>query len=373
MGENSAIKALVIVTDYPGEGRAEAHRFVHVRNKYYLSCGIDITVLNFAAEKDYTYEGIRVISSKTYKGNCFDYEILVSHQPNIRQHYAFMKKYGDRFKHFILFFHGHEVLRFSKVYPRPFPYVTQSKIKLLMQDVYDLFKLKIWHNYIPRIINKSSLIFVSKWMLDEFIKATKTDLSIIQGHYDITYNCVGRDFEINDFNYQTNKQFDFITIRSNIDGAKYCIDIVNNLAKNNPDARFLVVGKGRYFDYNEKAANLTWEDRSLNHTEIIQVLNTARCGLMPTRTDAQGLMMCEMATFGMPLITSDLPVCHEALDSFINVAMISNTELPSNLLEICERLESGEPFPKNKSYFNENTSAHEVKVIQNCISELNKE
>ena len=32
---------------------------------------------------------------------------------------------------------------------------------------------------------------------------------------------------------------------------------------------------------------------------------------MPTRADAQGVMACEMATFGIPLITSNIDVCKE--------------------------------------------------------------
>ena len=60
---------------------------------------------------------------------------------------------------------------------------------------------------------------------------------------------------------------------------------------------------------------------------------------MPTRTDAQGLMMCEMASIGIPLITSDIPVCHESLGNFNNVAMINNENYNLNLEEILNSLE----------------------------------
>lgn len=358
------IRALILVTDYPGANRKEAHRFVHVRNLFYQTNGIDVTVLNFAAGEDYQYEGIRVISLQTYRTLAEEYDVLISHQANIRQHYLFMRQYGDRFPHFVLFFHGHEVLRFSRTYPKPYSFVSSSKIKSLLQDIYDLYKLSVWRRYIPQIIDKTSLIFVSQWMFDEFQKATHLTPDDLKDHYDITYNCVGKLFEEKTYDTKTSKVYDFVTIRSNLDGSKYCIDIVNELAKNNQEAKFLVVGKGRFFEKNSKAVNLHWENRTLNHQEIIDVLGTARCALMPTRTDAQGLMMCEMATFGIPLITSELPVCHEALDSFQNVCMISNDSVDTKLLPICETLEAGLPYPKNKVYFNENTSAHEVEVIK---------
>ena len=37
---------------------------------------------------------------------------------------------------------------------------------------------------------------------------------------------------------------------------------------------------------------------------------------MPTRRDAQGVMSCELATYGIPIITSDLSICHEILDDY---------------------------------------------------------
>ncbi|MBE5878733.1 MAG: glycosyltransferase family 4 protein [Lachnospiraceae bacterium] len=366
-----AIKALVLATFYPSENGKEAHRFVHVRNLYYQEQGIDVTVLCFGTKEDYVYENIRVISLKTYKRQKEEYDLLISHQANIRNHYLFLKKYSKRFPHIVFFFHGHEVLRFSKTYPKPYDYVTNSSLKVMARDVYDCFKLFIWKKYIPRLIDKSKLVFVSKWMLEEFLKATKLQFSDIDGHYEITYNGVGKAFQENEYNSKIDKQYDFVTIRSNLDGSKYCIDVVNELARNNSQYKFLVVGKGEFFSHNVKADNITWCDKTMNHDEIIKTLQTARCALMPTRTDAQGLMMCEMATFGMPVITSDLPVCHEALDGFANVAMISNEVFNCDLGEICEKLESGMPYVKDERYFSENTSAHEVCIFNSIMSERN--
>ena len=120
------MKVLVLTTFYPGGGSTETHRFVHVRNLYYQQCGIDLKVLCFEAKKNYEYEGIRVITLDEYKKRNEKYDILISHQPNIRQHYQFLKKYGNHFPHFVLFFHGHEVLRFKTAYPQPFNYVNKS-------------------------------------------------------------------------------------------------------------------------------------------------------------------------------------------------------------------------------------------------------
>lgn len=361
-------KCLIIVTNYPGGGSKEAHRFVHVRNLFYVSSGLDITVLSFSAKHDYKYEGIKVITLDTYKSGNEKYELLISHQPNIRQHYRFIKKYGKKFNKYMLFFHGHEVLRFKTTYPEPYTYVSKTPLKNLLRDFYDQFKLAVWHKFIPQIINKSMLVFVSNWMLEEFLRSTKLTPDDLLTNYSITYNCVGKLFQDTEYDFKSIKDYDFVTIRSNLDGSKYCIDFVTELAKNNPKSKFLVIGKGKFYSYNTKPDNVIWENRVLNHEEIIKVLQKSRCALMPTRTDAQGLMMCEMATLGMPVITSDLPVCHEALDLFKNVSMIKNENAGVDLESICKKLEEKMPYKKQDCYFNTNTSLHEVHIIKSMIS-----
>ena len=68
----------------------------------------------------------------------------------------FLRKYGKRFAKFIFFFHGHEVVRVSKVYPESYDYKkSESKLYRKMRDVYDKFKLWIWHDYFPKVLEKS--------------------------------------------------------------------------------------------------------------------------------------------------------------------------------------------------------------------------
>lgn len=356
------IEVLVAVEDYVNYKNTVAHRFVHVRNLYYQKHNINVTVLNFRASKEYTIDGIRVINLKKYQKEqkCFD--VLICHQANIKHHYVFLKRYGTKFKKFIFFFHGHEVLNINKTYAKPYDYILKSNLKYCVQNIYDNIKLYIWRKYYSSVIEKSKFVFVSKWMLNEFIKWVKIPYLKIKNNSYITYNCIGEEFENSVFDVKRKKLYDFITIRSNLDGSKYCIDIVNELAKYNPTLNFLVVGKGEFFSHFQKAPNITWLDTTLNHKEIIQLLNESRCALMPTRTDAQGLMMCEMASIGIPLITSDISVCHEVFDGFKNVALIENSS-DINLTEILNQLENGLPYEKNTKYYNSNTSFNEIKII----------
>ena len=142
------------------------------------------------------------------------------------------------------------------------------------------------------------------------------------------------------------------------------MDIVNRLAFNTPDMKFLLIGRGEYFQWRERAPNLKWLDTVLTHCEIIECLNRARFALMPTRTDAQGLMMCEMAAYGMPVITSDIPVCHEVFSDFPNVDYIDNHDVRLSL-ERYRRISAR--FMKDTRYFLESTCSQELQILSKLM------
>lgn len=356
------IKVLVITEDYPNDIKVPL-MYVHTRNKYYASRNINVIVLNFRAKENYTIDGINVITLKHYKNSNDSYDLLISHAPNIRHHLLFLLKNGNRFKRYLFFFHGHEVLRKKTEYPIPYKYVSRNVLIELISDAYDLFKLKIWNSYLPRIMNKSYLVFVSNWMYKKFLEYTKISEDVVKDKYTIIYNSIGREFEENRYDSSRLKKYDYVTIRSNLDGSKYCIDVLNNFAKLNPDKKFLLIGTGNYFNHYDKADNIEWENRNLKHDEIIKVLNKSKCAFMPTRTDSQGVMVCEMMSFGIPVITSDIEICHEIFDGNKNVSFIDNENL--NLIDNIIK-ESKREY--DDRFYQENTIAKEVELINNILS-----
>jgi glycosyltransferase involved in cell wall biosynthesis len=367
------LKVLILATDYPSIKNKATLHYIHVRNVYYAKKGVNVVVLNFSATKNYSIDEINVITLDTYKKEMEDekFDILLCHAPNIRNHYKFLKQYEIKFPKLVFFFHGHEVLKIKKVYPKPYYYVkNRNIIKGIIQDMYDQFKLAAWRKYYSKLAEKSHFVFVSKWMYDEFIKWTRIDKNIIEDKYSITYNAIDYLYELNDYSVSNTKKYDFITIRSILDGSKYCIDLVCDLANHNPKYEFLIVGKGEFFKYYNKPKNITWIDDHFKHNQIIEVLNQAHCALMPTRTDAQGLMVCEMASFGIPIITSDIPVCHEVFENFENIAFINNENNKIDLTSLLNELKSRAPYKKNKKYFNNNTSSNELKLFNYLTSKI---
>lgn len=355
----------MLVSNYPTSDGGISLMYVHVRCLAYAKAGINVEVLNLSAKRSDVVDGISVITLNDYLIKPPDaYEILILHAANIRQHMRFLKAYGKRFARHIFFFHGHEVLRINKVYAKDYPYLKKTWEKKLIQDIYDTFKLWVWRRFFTRNANKTTFVFVSHWMMNEFLKWTKTPRSILEGRYHIIYNAINQVFEENQWKQEAPKKYDFITIRGNWDGAKYGIDIVNDLAKNNPDLKFLLVGKGSFFEHYQKAENLTLLKEHLSPREMLPYLDMSRCALMPTRTDAQGLMMCEMASYGMPVISSDIPVCREVFNNFPNISLIDNEEVHYNIKNDLLRLEVNYSPSRSEVFHSSNTVDKEVHLLK---------
>lgn len=362
------MRFLVLATNYPSNENKACSNYIHTRNLYYQAHGIDVDVLNFASSVGYEIDGIKVYSLSDFKNKLLNlkYDLLVSHASNLRNHYRFLLKFGGKFLKIVFFYHGHEVLKINQVYSKPYPFVNRSRVKELFQDIYDSVKLFVWRHYINSHYQKLYHVFVSHWMKDEFMRWVHPESRAIEGRTTITYNSVGELFEKESYDKTTPKKFDFITIRSVLDGSKYAVDIVNDFAKKYADKNFLLIGKGTFFNHYEKAPNITWINNRISHAEMLDLLNASKCALMPTRTDAQGVMMCEMATFGLPLITSDIPVCHEVFDGFSGIGLISNDNYLScdiNAIYDDIKTEAG----KNERYFYSKVMAQELAELNKII------
>ncbi len=139
------MKILVLATNYPNNDGGVTLMYIHSRNVYYMENGIDVTVINFASDISYTYEGITVITLKDYEKSKSKYDALVLHAANLRYHYVFLLKHGASFPKMFFFFHGHEVLRIRDTYPKPYPFVKERGIqKTIIQDIYDDLKFFIF-------------------------------------------------------------------------------------------------------------------------------------------------------------------------------------------------------------------------------------
>jgi glycosyltransferase involved in cell wall biosynthesis len=312
------MRILVIAQDYPSNANPYAMSYVHTRCVGYKHRGHEVEVLSFNSKTDYVYDGISIKNEQNVRWELYDR--IACHAPNLRNHVRFLKRVIG--KRIVFFFHGHEVLRTSD-YPAPYSWNKQTKLRAIGRALYDEFKLPLLRRFLLDTSkrNSVSLIFVSQWMKEQFERTLNVSAD---AHWpvNIVPNPVHDAFLQRMYQPADSFAADFITIRP-LDESKYCIDLVTEAARKNPNKTFHVFGRGQYFRRNIPPKNLTWFDKFLVQPEIPDLLNKYRCALMPTRYDAQGVMACEMASFGIPVITSDFEVCVEMLRSFDNCAFLN--------------------------------------------------
>jgi glycosyltransferase involved in cell wall biosynthesis len=369
------IKILVMTQTYPSEENKYAMNFVHTRNCTYVGNGLDVEVLSFNAKESYEFQGIGVFTEKDIvkrirMGEKF--ALIVSHAANVRNHLRFLIQYISKWSRLVLIFHGHEILLKHKYYPHPYSFDRISRSKQLVERLYDQFKVKFFKNFLEKMTKSETrvikLVFVSKWLRTAGMNCVGMDEKVISPISSIIPNGIYSVFEGYSHRMSSNIQGDFITIRP-FDESKYAMDVVYALARDNPAYRFVVFGRGHFFENYPSLDNLIVNNKYLSPEEIIEMLPSFRCALMPTRLDAQGVMACELASTGMPLITSDIDCLGEIFDGFSNVRFINNekTLFGMNIGPLLEELLVQGPFSINSTYFNSGTAEQEVQLFRSLL------
>lgn len=225
------MRLLILTAFYPIPGKTHERMFVHVRNKYYQNHGADITVLNFAAKECYEVDDIKVITLDKFEEEHIQengksrYDVAISHSANVRNHYKFLKKHEQEFEHLVFFFHGHESSIFAKDYPKPYSFAPDGKlVKRVFQFSYDVFKLKVWRKFYIKLAPKSEYIFVSESFFKRVLKNLNVTSNDLRNHCHVINNSVGEIFESVDYEKDSEKDYDFVSIRSNLDAPKYGVD-----------------------------------------------------------------------------------------------------------------------------------------------------
>lgn len=368
------LKILVLSESYPGL-RDSSMAYVHSRNQYYLSQGHDVEVLSFQADSGYHFEGVDVFPERHFKNKSKidQFDLVVSHAPNLKNHIRFIILNYNKIKNMVFVIHGHEVLKKLHYYPLPFSALQKNQYNVgqWSNHLYDLIKVKIL-GFLSRHFLRYNfrLIFVSHWMEIEFSKnlgLNSSDTSLISDVIPNSVNCV---FEQRNFDSASPKIADFISIRS-FDNPKYAVDLIVEAAKQNPNFQFHLYGQGTYFNHYECPPNLKVIENFFNQRELPAILNQYKAALMPTRLDSQGVMMCEMATFGMPVVTSDLSICHEMLSGFDDIKFVSNENFKFDAELFLSQVHKSKPT-KNKKFYAENTVSKELELFRVMVDKVNR-
>ena len=306
-------KLVVIVQDFPSPSKIYAMSYVLPRVKYYKQVGIDVVVVNISAKNNYIYDGISVITIFDAKKIIKLNDILVLHAPNLRGHLRFLFAKNKK----IIHFHGHEILWTFKTYPPPYKWEIIEFLKYIIRLIYDPFKISFWKIYFK--YSSTKFIFISDNLLDRVIDIYGTE---ILGRSAVIPNPVAKIFI--DQNYKiSHKKLDIIVIRKA--NSTYKFHEVIELAKKNPKINIDMYCGSSIQKLIPK--NLRIKENFIRQSDIPALLDSYKCALMLSATDTQGVMACEIAVYGMPLIVSDTPGAKEFLADFSNVVISKDSDL----------------------------------------------
>lgn len=308
------MKLLVLCQDYPSTEKPYALAYIHSRVVEYQKNGYFVKILSFNCKQKYIFEGIPVIEKLDNE----HYDVLISHAPNLRSHIKFLIFKHRKFSKFIFWFHGHEVMNVAKDYPKPYSW-NKNEFRTI-HKIYSPIKFLIIREFL-NWLNKSkdvTLVFVSEWMKDIFEK----NITITEKFtWEIINNPINPVFL--EKKYKPNYNSKGICIRP-WDNSKYAVDLVLEFAKANPHVTIDIYGGGEFPRHYEIPINVEFIKKFFLQKEIPKILNGYHFAIMPTRLDAQGVMACEFATYGIPLITNSIPIMIEMLQEFNNVLFISS-------------------------------------------------
>jgi len=83
---------------------------------------------------------------------------------------------------------------------------------------------------------------------------------------------------------------------------------------------------------------------------------------MPTRLDSQGVLVCEMVVFGIPVITSNIPVKRLLLEGNENVSFIKNDCYQG--IDIGQHIKQGSSLQAKKNFSDERTINQELNLFK---------
>ncbi len=320
------MKLLVVSQSYPSEKNLYQNAFIHSRCCYYRDLGIDFDVLSFSCTKPYIHEGINVYPEKDIltKIRHNNYNAAILHSPNLRNHLRFFWKNKDKLNKFFFILHGFEVLQTSVYYPKPYHF-TKSTPSFIV-NIYDKLKRIVLKALISKYIgHKIKLIFVSNYLKNIFLDNVSIDKELVENNSDVIPNPINKYLIDTSYSSSKKRKNLAVTIRS-FDKSVYAVDILVKIALSNPDYEFHLYGKGDYFKHNKQPKNLLIKGDFINPTDFKNLLDEYQLAIMPSRHDSQGVMACEMAYFGIPLIASNTPAAQEFLSKNENVRLIDNTD-----------------------------------------------
>lgn len=334
---------LLITPGYPSENNKYNTAFVHTRVREYIKANLNMDVLSInclPGISSYTFEGVNVISADY----AFLREVLSFKQyKNIIIHF-FDCNYGNILDavdtsgtNIYLFAHGADVL-YHNLPEYASPYFG-GKLDLSCRT--EEFAKKDYY------IKKYNDLANVKWIfVSDFIrKKLEENLKIKIKNYDIIPNYIDNKlFEYKKKDKELQKKV--FVIRKFTNDFCYALDIdvraILTLSRREcfKELEFDIYGSGEMFDVITAPIadfdNVHLHNEFLTHEEIKKIHDTHGIALFASRFDTQGVSLCEAASSGCAVVTSNVEGIVAYIDKDLGV--VCETENFTEYADAIERL-----------------------------------
>jgi len=315
---------------YPSPKQKTSFAFVHVRAKIYTKFNNKtlIFVPSFDS-KQYNFEGIKVYRGPypvlSYLLIDFDPDIIVVHAPTLSMTRNLLKILEK--SNFIVWIHGGEALiqTFHNYFA---PWNIEARIKNLMVS-----PLKVIVT--GRFITKSwAVVYCSKWMkrVGEIYTLTKHKRAYV----------IPNPIDTNLFRYsEKNNEQKKRGISARNLYWKYGLDIAIKAYSKLEGTDLTILGTGPLEYYLNKLAQkyqspVSLINKRIAHHEMPQFLSKFGYFIAPSRTEGQGVAMCEAMACGLPVIATKVGGIPEFVNHGINGLLVS----PENPRELRKAIKS---------------------------------
>lgn len=297
----SAVKRILIVSQgYPSSTNKHEFGFVHARAKIYSTYGVKSVVYVPSINIDnYQYEGIKVFKASYHLLSriikMFDPNVIAVHAPS-----PMLLKYLIKIDvPKVVWIHGAEVLlRSLHHYISPFGVKNNiMKFYLLIQDIIRNEKLR---SLLRDVI---AIVYVSRWMQ----VMTEKYLRIRHPNSFVVPNPIDTDL-FKPLSTLEERSKDCISLRAL--EWKYGIDIAVKAFSRMP-FKLVVIGRGSLESYirtliKVTEANVELITSGIDHGELPRVYNKFSVFISPSRTEAQGVAMCEAMSCRLPVVATNV-------------------------------------------------------------------
>ena len=289
---------IAVVTEYyPDRERHGSGVYVHTRARAYAAAGHTVRVfrVDVGSPRSYDYEGVPVSIAPPAKALAslkgFDPSVLAVHTPYPGALHTRLA--GGSPAPRVAWIHGYEAM-FTALHGY---HKGLHRLTSLIYDARKLWRLRRW------LREAASVVFVSNWM------RRTAESSMLYRHPNA--HVIPNPVDTERFRPAPDVDGDGpmrgLALRNL--GSKYGLDLAVQAFERFSGSELTIVGTGLEAErlrlkIARLEAPIRLEERAIPHAQIPELMNAHSYFLAPSRTEAQGVAMCEAMACGLPVVAT---------------------------------------------------------------------